>query len=222
MQPIARVYDGPLPYSADSIATAQTLAAAGDVTLDGSLCVGGIADLTPNVTLEFTSTGDDSGITFTVTGKDEYGNAQSEVIQGEAGGEAPATYYSAYFYSEVSRIEASGATDGDITIGNLNERITEMIALDPYCDPLTYYQVSVISETPIVTYSLEGTSDNPNDPVHPCPLQDMFWFSPVAALTSASGTQFAAETFSPLYVRLFITGSGQVRFTILQYGSVSK
>jgi hypothetical protein len=217
MQPIARVYDGPLPYSADSIATAQTLAAAGDVTLDGSLCVGGIADLTPNATLEITSTGDDSGITFTVTGKDEYGNAQSEVIQGEAN----TAYYSAYFYSEVSRIEASGATDGDITIGNLNERITEMIALDPYCDPLTYYQVSVISET-FISYSLEGTSDNPNDPVHPCSLQDMFWFSPVATLTGASGTQFAAETFSPLYVRLFITGSGQVRFTILQYGSVSK
>ena len=86
MQPIVKLFDGALPADPDGIATAQTLASAGDVTLDGVFCTGGVAYMTPNSCINIFSVGDDSGITFTVTGKDQYGTAQSEVLEGTSGG----------------------------------------------------------------------------------------------------------------------------------------
>jgi len=215
MKPIVKIIDGATAAVADSIAESQTLAQAGDLTIDGTLASGGVAYLSPPEVVSITSDGDDSGITFTVVGKDQYGNSITEVIEGPNA----ATYEGVYAYSEVSKITASGATTGNISAGNFGITYSNIIALDPYANPSTIYQVSVLDGSSM-TWAVEGTLDNPNDPVSPCSFADIKWtVSPVANLASGTNTQQAQSNWTPLYVRLKIDGTGQVRFTIAQFGN---
>jgi hypothetical protein len=72
-----------------------------------------------------------------------------------------------------------------------------------------------------MTWSLFGTLDNPNDPVHPCPVSEMqFLASSEGGLVGQSSTQWSQCSWTPLYVRLGILGTGSGRITIVQFGSV--
>jgi hypothetical protein len=69
--------------AATGVATAQLLGAAGNLTLDGATVQSGVAilDVPRNFTLTVATT-NQSAITFTVRGFDEYGNAMTETIAG--------------------------------------------------------------------------------------------------------------------------------------------
>ena len=68
----------------DGIGAEQSLSSAGDLTLNGVLDTSSNdnINLGEGAQVEITSTGDDSGITFTITGTDVDGNAQTEVTTG--------------------------------------------------------------------------------------------------------------------------------------------
>lgn len=68
---------------ATGVTTAQLLGGAGPLTIDGTLAAGGVAtlDVPRNVTLTVATT-NQSGITFTITGFDEYGVAMKETMAG--------------------------------------------------------------------------------------------------------------------------------------------
>src|ERR1700691_5563673 len=87
------------------IVTSQALAGAGALTIDGTLSTGGVATLTPPQNVVITSGGNDSGITFTISGTDYGGSAISEVLTGASG----AAVTSVYLYATVTSIVASGA-----------------------------------------------------------------------------------------------------------------
>lgn len=99
---------------ADGISTAATLAGAGNLTINGALASGGAVtfDQPRNVTI--TSAGDDQGVTFTVTGTDETGAAQTEAITGANADVATGTSY----FATVTQIAADGATAGNVTAGS--------------------------------------------------------------------------------------------------------
>lgn len=99
---------------ADGISTAATLSEAGNLTINGALASGGVVtfDQPRNVTI--TSAGDDQGITFTVTGTDETGAAQTEVITGADTDVATGTS----FFATVTQIAASGASAGNVSAGS--------------------------------------------------------------------------------------------------------
>ena len=70
-----------LTNDANGIAEDQTTSGAADLSLDGALVSGGIATTT-NSTAQMVAiegTGNNSGITFTITGTDPNGQAHSEV-----------------------------------------------------------------------------------------------------------------------------------------------
>lgn len=73
----------PIAASTTGVTTAQLLAAAGNLVLDGASVVDGVAvlDVPRNFTLTVATT-NQSGITFTVTGADVYGNALVETLAG--------------------------------------------------------------------------------------------------------------------------------------------
>lgn len=218
MQPIVKLVDGATAAVTDSIALSQTLAGAEPVTLNGALVTGNVAYLNPPELISITSDGDESGIFFTVVGKDQYGNSITELI----GGPNTETSESVYAYSEVISITSDGATAGNITVGNFGVTYSNMIALEPYASPSTIYQVSVLDGSSM-TWTIEGTLDNPNDPVYPCSFADIEWIvSPIATLVSEAVTQQAQSDWTPLFVRLKIAGTGQARFTIVQLGAVPK
>ena len=99
---------------ADGIADGDNLSSAGNLTLDGSLVKNGVASMAGGYgKISIKSTGDDTGITFTVKGTDYYGNTTPEVLQGKNATVTQGTRW----WKTVSEISVSGATDGVVIAG---------------------------------------------------------------------------------------------------------
>ena len=97
----------------NGISVNATLAGAGNLTIGGALADGGSVTLVNARNVIITSAGDDSGDTFTVTGTDETGAAQTEVITGADTGVATGTSY----FTTITQIAASGASAGNVKAG---------------------------------------------------------------------------------------------------------
>lgn len=95
-------------FSADSIAVAQTLAGAGDLALTDSRVY-----LAGNQYIVINSIGDDTGVTFTITGVALGNVGVSETITGGNGGFVVSTKQ----YSQIISIAADGATADDVEVG---------------------------------------------------------------------------------------------------------
>ena len=101
----------------NGLATAQSLGAAGNLTLNGSLVSGGVGTLDSGGAARrvlISSVGNDAGLTWTIYGTDRYGNSQSESLLGAGAG---SSVYSQLDYKTVTRIAANGATAGNVTAG---------------------------------------------------------------------------------------------------------
>lgn len=102
---------------ANGIAQSQSRGSAGNLTLNGSLVTGGVAIMDAPRRVIITSAGDDSGITFTITGagrpQNNGGAAISETIAGADAAAAQTTQD----FATVTRISNSAATASTITAG---------------------------------------------------------------------------------------------------------
>ena len=98
---------------ADGISTTATLGGAGTLTINGALSSGGEVELSSGRQVTVTSAGNDTGITFTVTGTDVNGAAQTEVLTGASGAAATSTKY----FLTITEIANSGASAGAVTAG---------------------------------------------------------------------------------------------------------
>lgn len=140
--------------SVNCIAAAQTLAAAGNVVLNGGSVVAGAAVLDTQRRVLITSDGDDSGINFTVYGASQSGQAIKETL---AGANAGATATVSDFYN-VGTVTASGAVANHVTIG------TNGTGSTPWINPswhLTPFKVDIATQvTGTVTYNIETTLDD--------------------------------------------------------------
>ena len=110
----------PVVGAATQVTTAQLTGAAADLAIDGTLAVGGVAftDGAPrNFTLTDVTT-NQSAITFTVRGFDEYGNAMTETLAGPNNN----TVSGKKAFRRISRVSASAAilTNGvSVGFGNV-------------------------------------------------------------------------------------------------------
>lgn len=165
MRPV-RIYALPRAVDADGIAEAQTPGGAGSLTLDGALVVDGAAVIRRSdtdasgrpysrigQTVTVTSDGDDSGVTFTVTGLDQDGQEYSEEITGPNATSASSTGY----FSEVTSVAIDGAGTGSITVGIAATFATPTIPLDHYIGD-GVAQAVVLGGT--ATYTVQHTFDN--------------------------------------------------------------
>lgn len=105
----------PIALSANGIALTQSLAAAGALVLNGARVAAGknYAQLDYPRRVTITSAGNDSGITFTVTGTDLYNKPMTQTL---AGGNVAAVTTTKAFY-RVSSVTGSGATAAAVTVG---------------------------------------------------------------------------------------------------------
>ena len=143
---LARYFQEPAAADTNGICASQTTSAAANLTLNGALCatVNGNSIYAPALgsvlattadgawarKIGITSSGNDSGITFTVTGTDVDGKALSETITGPNAGTVYTTNSTAANFKSVTKIATSGATTGNITVG------TAAVAGDVYCRAL--------------------------------------------------------------------------------------
>jgi hypothetical protein len=205
----------------NGISTSQSLGAAGNLTINGSLASGGVATLTstncPARRVGITSAGNDSALTWTITGTDRYGNPQSETL---AGGNAVAVQ-SANDYATVTQIRGSGATASTVIAGTTTTGSTPWFTLDVYRE---YFVVGLYASiTGTATATVEITPDDPNaaqagsiEPNSYRPPQ-VWAYGPLTLFTANAS---AALSYPAFAVRLTISaGTGTAGLQVLQSGT---
>jgi hypothetical protein len=197
------------PYatpSATNIRTASSVAT-GTVTLNGSLVSNGVATLDQPRRVLFTSAGNDSGITFTVSGTDWNNMPVSEVVTGANA----TTTYTVYDFKTVTSVVASGASAGNVSIGTNAIASSRPVFLDLYADNSTYIQTDTGGSSAI-TYTIQLSGDNPNNAqigIGTDGYVNARWInSGTAALVNATSSQNANQAGVPTMIRCYISNAG--------------
>lgn len=142
----------PTAAAANNIATSQS-PGADAITLDGSLVSGGVATLDVPRCVIITSGSDDTGITFTVTGKDGYGLTQVETLAGTNG-----AVTGVKAFKTVSSVAHTGTLAGTVTVGTTTKLGLPVACLaGPYL--VTHQAGTVI--TPDAGTLVVGSTTNP-------------------------------------------------------------
>lgn len=207
---------GPLTAaSANNIATSQSLAAAGALTLNGSTVTGGVAILGAQRRVAIASNGNDSGLTWTITGRNVSGNTISETL---TGGNI-ATVASALDYSAVTSIVGSAATASTVTAGTSATNplgSSRWVRLDDWAPGPLNIAVTVSGT---ISYTVEGSMDDPNDlttPVSPGLMSwQVGWFIPGWIASSIDFSSSIAG--GPKWIRITAnSGAGSARMVVMQ------
>lgn len=105
-------------FSATSIAQAQAVGAAGNLTLNGTTVKAGVAYLGDGAYIAVTSAGNDTGITFTVKGILYGPNSQGGTYQQETlTGSNTSVVVTTKLFSTVTAVTASAAAAGNVSVG---------------------------------------------------------------------------------------------------------
>lgn len=196
---------------ANGIAEDQTLGGAGNLTLDGALVTGGIARMPQAQIISIESTGNLSGVTFTITCKDADFKDYSEAITGPNN----ATVKSVGYCRQLSQIAADGAVGTNVEVGVLaaDGMVTETIVLDPARDSASLTaQLYSGSGTFGMQYTVDNLDSNVAD------WQDAV-DSSGAGLDPDSNTATGSVS---VYERVWAVrgkstaGTGRFKFTVLQ------
>lgn len=209
MRPIT-VTAGPFTAAAaNNIATSQSPGTAA-ITLNGALAANGVATLDKPRRVIITSGGNDSGITFLITGTNVSGNPISEKLKG---GNAVASASSVMDYATISSIVPSAAIAGTVTVGTTATATvasSAWIRLDDWAAAQAALQVDIAGT---INVTVEQSSDDPNN-VSPLPVtapSAMVWLqnTSLVSITSSQSTSYLA---APLWLRLtvnsFTAGAG--------------
>jgi hypothetical protein len=214
MRPIVATV-GPLATAAaNNIALSQTPAGAGALTLNGSLVTAGVATLdNPRRVLITTA---DTTTVFTVTGTTPTGAGISESFKVVAGAS-----YTGQDFKTVTSITVNQGTTAAVTVGTNGIASTPWVRLDEWADPHTSIQCNA---TGTVSYTVQFSNDDPNDPTSPVLPSAMTWINTndpngVAAVASI----LTNLLFTSRYVRTLLnSGTGSVSMTVIQANVVNR
>lgn len=195
--------------SVDCISKGQTLAAAGNILLNGTDVVGGVAVLDTQRRILITSDGDDSGVTFKLTGGNQTGQPINEIVQGGS----KAAVSSVLDFLTLGTVYADGKIASHVTIGTSGTGSTPWIMPNYNITPFDAQLNVVVAGT--VTYSVETTMDSYALPANPTtqPIAD-------ATTLAASTISGALSMTSPVVgIRTTVTAdTGTVTTKFLQAG----
>lgn len=162
----------------------------------------------------FTSGGNDSGITATLTGTDWNNQPISEVLTLANA----STAYSVLDYATVTNILLSGATATTLTVGTNGVCSSRPTFLDAYVNAPTTVQVDV---TGTVNYSVQQTLDDPNNPA--IGWANVQWLSSLDTnVVTATASKISYYANAPVLTRVLLnssTGTGAVVMTVTQSSS---
>jgi hypothetical protein len=212
MRPIT-VSVGPLAAaSANNIALSQTPGAAGALTLNGSLVVGGVAILDSPRRILITTT--DSTHLFTITGLTPTGAVLTEVLAANG-----TSVFSTLDYAKITSITINAAATGAITVGTNGIASSPWARMDEWANSPISIQCNVNGT---VNYTVQSTLDDPNSATNPVVPSAVNWIA--TNDTAAVGATASVQTnflFIPTFVRVLLnSGTGSVATTIIQAGAV--
>lgn len=129
---------------------------AGAIAIDGALASGGVATLDTGRRVIITSGGNDTGIVFTVTGKNENGVVISETITGANGGAATGVLD----FKTVTAVSHTGVVAGTVKVGTNGVGATPWIPLDNNISPFNVALFLEIDSGKTVNATVEYTPDD--------------------------------------------------------------
>lgn len=206
--------------STTSVAAAQTVVGAGTLTLAASPVTFG-SGTAQRITL--TSTGNISGVTFTITGLGPNGAALVSTLAGPNNN----TVTSLVAYTSVTSIANSGSVSTNTSAGNSATAESIMFPPDVNSNPLSIGFGCIIPTGTTATYTVQHTFDNIYAPSAPIGSTYNYgaatnaWFNHpvVAALTANSDGNYA---FPVAAIRLIVTAAGTVTMKLRQSGGGSR
>lgn len=215
MRPIT-VTAGPLA-SADADGIAQAQQPAATFTLNGALVSGGVAQLGAPRRVLITTTANETGVTFTVTGTNRSGDVLSEDVAGVNN----TTTSTALDFFTVTSVVNSAALAGNVTIGTSGVGGSPWVRFDDYAPNGVAIQCTVSGT---VNYTLQQTLDDPNSPTDAVAPSAMTWVSSSdTSVVAATTTQQTNYNFTPVFARVLLnSGTGTVTATFLQASAVPK
>lgn len=216
-------------FSAANICASQTPGGAGNLTLNGTLVVSGVAYMPSGASVSITCAGNNSGVTFTVTGRVFQANG-AEVYRSETiTGVNTSVTSTRTIFSTVTQISISGASTGAVTVGTNGTSAS--------LDMGRRVLITSAGNDSAITYTIYGTdwSDNPVSEVVTGPnattaqsTRDFktvtaIWPSAAVASTVIIGTSSVASS-RPIFMDRFgfsasalqVDVSGTVNYTIQQ------
>jgi hypothetical protein len=197
--------------SVNTIAQSQSLGAAGNFSLNGSAASAGVATLDTQRRVLVTSAGNDSGITFTVFGTNQGGNAIQETVTGAIAG-AAATNQD---FLTVTRVANSGATASTVQVGTNGVGSSPWALIDPHVTPCNLGLGVVVTGT--ATFTVEYSYDDITS-LAPGVFANVFALAALAAKTTNTDSNI---TWPIRAVRLTLTSNtppGGATLTAIQAG----
>jgi len=144
----------PDAVDANGIYTIAVVEGTGALTLAGALVTGTVATMDYARRIGILSSGNDVGITFTIVGTDADGRALSEAVTGASGGTAE----SAGYFKTITSITASGAAAANVTVGTVDEFVTNVIPLNHHAADAHTVSIELVTGT--INFSIvESFSD---------------------------------------------------------------
>lgn len=213
------VFTKTLPASsATSIAASQS-PGAGAILINGSAVVNGVAvldvynELTnsePGINVIVTSGGNDSGITFTVTGTNSSGQTVSDTFAGAATGAATSNIS----FVTVTSVTHTGSVAGTVTVGTTSSGASRWITWD-YLGDSPFNLAFFVQVSGTVSYTVQYTLDDPNNLSpgldYPVPID--------TTVANKTDNQNSAITTPIIATRVVInSGSGMIRARFIQAG----
>lgn len=219
MRPIT-VTVGPLTVAdVEAVFKAAAVAGAGYLTLDGNAVVDGVAVLDAPRLVYFEGTSPLPSVDFTITGTTWGGAPASEVVSAANIDGGVETVQS--FLTVTSVYASAGSGGDDVYIGTNDKATTAWVRLDPWSVGNTAIQINASGS---VSYTLQQTMDDPNDPTNPVATGSMAWVdSNDTSVVGATTTKQTNYLFTPKFARVMLnTGDGSATATFVQHGVVGQ
>jgi len=183
---------------------------AGAIVIGGALASGGVATMPMAQIVSLTSGGNDSGITFTITGTDANGWDISQAVTGANAGVAVSTLY----FKTVTGVTHTGSVATTLTVGvaQANGAVTAMIPAN-YRAP-NYACALGLDVTGTITCTVQHTFDDIRDRTLGASLNWM----PNSGMTSKTADTDGNYAFPPMGIRLLVvpTSTATAKLTIIQ------
>lgn len=199
--------------SANNVCLSQAPGAAA-LTLNGSTVAGGVATLDYQRHVIITSSGNDSGITFKITGTRNDGGVISETLAGANAGVAESTLD----YKTITSIVPSAAVAANVTVGTNGIGASPWQAFSEHTNPFSAGVQIVVTGT--INADIEYTGDDPNGPLGafpPAPVNPTaFKHATLVAVTANAAGSFSVPCWG-WRVRVN-SGSGSAKVTVAQSG----
>lgn len=173
----------------------------------------GVATLAVARRIAIDSAGDDTGITFTLTGTDINGSPISEAVTGV--NNAVAT--SVLSYKTVTSVLTSGAVATTVEVGDSAVADSQWVRFDDYGANAQVAIQATVSGT--VNYTIQQTLDDPNSTIPPLVTpQAVTWVDhPDSAVVGATATKQTNYGYPPIFAKVVLnSGTGTVTTTFRQ------